>query len=133
MKKSMSTLPNIDIKSAEKLVAEMMAIPGKSAQEAKVLEFIRKRLRNAGIPSSAITTDTANKKSPLGGEVGNLIVKLPGQEKSVRVSSHFETRNLRVLIDFVLRGGRDAAGLDLLKKLSVEAGTLALLPGAVSR
>jgi len=93
MIKSNITLPEIDSQSAEKLVAEMMAIPGKSAQEAKVLEFIRKKLRNAGVSPSAITVDTAHKKSPLGGEVGNLIVKISGTVRGPRrlLMAHLDT------------------------------------------
>jgi tripeptide aminopeptidase len=93
MTKSKTILPDIDDKSAEKLVAEMMAIPGKSAQEAQVLDTIRKKLRKAGVPASAITVDAANKKSPLGGEVGNLIVKLPGTMRGPRrlMMAHLDT------------------------------------------
>ena len=68
-------LPQIDPKAAEKLVTEMIAIPGKSGEEGRVAEFIRKKLKSVGIPDSAIFTDSANKKSPVGGETGNLIVK----------------------------------------------------------
>jgi tripeptide aminopeptidase len=93
MTKSKTIVPEIDFKSAEKLVAEMMAIPGKSSQEAQVMEFLRKKLRKAGVPDTAITVDTANKKSPLGGEVGNLIVKLPGTVRAPRrlLMAHLDT------------------------------------------
>ena len=84
---------NIQPKVAEKLVTEMMAIPGKSGEEGKVVEFIRKKLKAAGIPNSAVSTDSANRKSPVGGEVGNLIVKLPGTIRGPRrlMMAHMDT------------------------------------------
>lgn len=88
-----SPLPQIDPKAAEKLVTEMIAIPGKSGEEGRVVEFIRKKLKAAGVPDSAVSTDTANKKSPAGGETGNLIVKLPGTVKGPRrlLMGHIDT------------------------------------------
>lgn len=67
---------HIDLSTS--MVAEMMAIPGPSRQESKIIAYIVQQLRAAGLPESAITTDDAHKKSPHGGEIGNLIVKLPG-------------------------------------------------------
>eukprot|EP00913_Durusdinium_trenchii_P028329 g26557.t1 len=80
-------------KPAEKLVTEMIAIPGKSGEEGRVVEFIRKKLKAAGIPDSAMSTDSANRKSPVGGETGNLIVKLPGTMKGPRrlLMAHIDT------------------------------------------
>lgn len=79
--------------AAVRLVTEMMAIPGKSGEEKAVSEFITKKLRDAGVPASAITTDSAHKKSRIGGQVGNLIVKLPGTEKGPRrlLMAHIDT------------------------------------------
>ena len=85
--------PRIHDKAALDLVLEMMAIPGKSGEEGQVAEFIRQKLRHAGIPDSAITTDRANKQSPAGGETGNLIVKLPGTRRAPRrmMMAHIDT------------------------------------------
>ncbi|SFI35400.1 M20/M25/M40 family metallo-hydrolase [Planctomicrobium piriforme] len=79
--------------SAVDLVMQMMAIPGKSGQEGKISEFIVKQLHAAGIDDSHITFDTAHKKSPFGGEVGNLIVKLPGTKRAPRrlLMAHIDT------------------------------------------
>lgn len=57
---------------------ELMAIPGKSGQEGAVAAYITKKLRQAGAPTSAIRTDNAHKKTPLAGEIGNLIFQMPG-------------------------------------------------------
>ena len=60
------------------MVMELMAIPGTSGQEAAVAAYITARLREAGASASAIRTDNAHKKTPLRGEVGNLVFQLPG-------------------------------------------------------
>ncbi|MDB4614512.1 M20/M25/M40 family metallo-hydrolase [bacterium] len=76
-----SNLPPVDSKAAVRLVTEMMAIPGKSTEESKISAFIQKKLKAAGVPAKSITIDKAHKKSHAGGEIGNLIVKLPGTNK----------------------------------------------------
>jgi tripeptide aminopeptidase len=85
--------PRIDEKSALKLVTEMMAIPGKSREETRISEFIRKKLAAAGIPRSAILIDDSTKRIPNGGAIGNLIVKLPGTVKGPRrlLMAHIDT------------------------------------------
>jgi len=97
---------SIDEKTAVKLVTEMMAIPGKSCQEAKVVAFIQKKLKSAGVPSSAIKVDSAHKKSPYGGETGSLIVKLAGTEKGPRrlLMAHIDTVPLCVGCQPVRKG-----------------------------
>ena len=57
---------------------ELLAIPGGSGNEKAVADQIVKRLREAGCPADAISFDTAHTKTPIKGNVGNLIVKLPG-------------------------------------------------------
>ena len=88
-----SSLPKIDEKSAVALVTEMIAIPGKSREEGKIAAFLRRKLRQAGISASAILDDGVNKRSPEGGEVGNLIVKLPGTVRGPRrlMMAHIDT------------------------------------------
>ncbi len=63
---------------ALRLVMRLMAIPGGSGEEARVVDFVTKALRRAGAPAGAIRTDRAHRKTPLAGQVGNLIFKLPG-------------------------------------------------------
>ena len=52
--------------------------------EAAIANFIVKELKAVGVKSSQISYDSANKKSPIGGQIGNLIVKLPGSIKGPR-------------------------------------------------
>jgi tripeptide aminopeptidase len=83
----------MDERLAVKRVMEMMAIPGKSGDEAAIARYITDALLAAGVESSAITSDNAHKKSPIGGQVGNLIVKLPGTTKGPRrlLMAHIDT------------------------------------------
>ena len=83
----------VDAAEAEKLVTELMAIPGKSCQETEVASSIRDRLLAAGIPANDISFDTAHRRSPAGGESGNLIVKLPGTLREPRrlLMAHMDT------------------------------------------
>lgn len=78
---------------AEELVMKLMALPGKSGEEAIVAEFIRKHLEAAGLPRDAVAVDNAHKKTPLPGNTGNLILKLPGTIKGPRrmLSAHMDT------------------------------------------
>ncbi|NQV28085.1 MAG: M20/M25/M40 family metallo-hydrolase [Rhodopirellula sp.] len=84
---------SIDEKAAIDRVTKMMAIPGKSGEERAIAEFITAELKLAGVPDSAIQHDSAHKKSHLGGQVGNLIVKLPGTVKGPRrlMMGHIDT------------------------------------------
>ncbi len=81
------------MKSAISLVTELMAVPGKSREEGQIVSRISDKLRKAGIPKSAIRIDRANKRIPGGGEVGNLIVKLPGTMRQPRrlLMAHVDT------------------------------------------
>ncbi len=72
------------INRAEKLVLELLATPGGSGQEGRVMELIVKKLRRAGAPASAIQFDQAHRRSLYGGEIGNLACKLPGTLRGPR-------------------------------------------------
>lgn len=84
--------------AAIQLVTDLIAIPGKSTQEGRVIQFLCDSLRRAGVPDSAITLDDANQRSSAGGEVGNLIVKLPGTKRGPRrlLMAHVDTVPLAV-------------------------------------
>ena len=90
---SATVVPRLDDKAAIDRVMKMMAIPGKSGEESAIAEFITDRLREAGVPSSAIGSDNAHRKSHIGGQRGNLIVKLPGTRRGPRrmLMGHIDT------------------------------------------
>jgi tripeptide aminopeptidase len=80
-------------KEAVDLVMNLMAIPGKSGEEKQVVDFMVKDLRRCGMPQSWIVTDRAHKKTPIGGNTGNLVVKLPGTNRQPRrmFTAHLDT------------------------------------------
>lgn len=85
---------SLNKKRAIELVMRLMAIPGKSCEEGQVADSIVQVLIEAGVPQSAIQFDTAHRKTPVRGQVGNLIVKLPGGKRNVprmMLSAHMDT------------------------------------------
>lgn len=86
-------MSKLNEKRAIALVTKLMGIPGKSCEESLIADEVVATLKASGVPSSAITFDTAHKRSPAGGALGNLIVKLPGSRKLPRLmlSAHMDT------------------------------------------
>ena len=84
---------DVDSKSVLDLVIGMMAVPGRSGEERQIAEFITDRLREAGIPASAISHDAVTRRSPFAGQIGNLIVRLPGTSRAPRrlLMAHIDT------------------------------------------
>ena len=84
---------DIDIAAATQRVTQMMAIPGRSGEERAIAEFIIDQLKAVGVSESQIAFDTANRRSHLGGQIGNLIVKLPGTVRGPRrlLMGHIDT------------------------------------------
>ena len=88
----MSTQPNLgysdaDMNRAIDLVQRMVAIPGKSGEESEIIQFIIDRLCQAGRAGSsiaAISTDRTCNRSPIGGQIGNLVVKLAPSSSRAR-------------------------------------------------
>ena len=87
------TKPAVSDAEALAMVMEMMAIPGRPGEEAAIMKYICAQLKGAGVPASAITFDDAHKRTPLKGQVGNLILKLPGTIRGPRrmLSAHVDT------------------------------------------
>lgn len=84
---------SINENAAVDLVMRLISIPGGSCRESAVSEFIRSNLTAAGIPESAFRIDTAHKRSPAGGETGNLFVRLKGTRPGPRrlLMAHMDT------------------------------------------
>ena len=80
-------------KRAEKILLELLAIPGSSCNEGAVVKYIVEKLTAAGVPTSAIKTDQAHRKSPFGGEIGNLACRLLGKRGADRrlFMAHMDT------------------------------------------
>lgn len=83
----------VDEQRAVKLVMELMAVPGKSGEESAIAELISEKLVAAGVQRRAIVGDVSHKKSPIGGQRGNLIVRLPGTVRGPRrlMMAHMDT------------------------------------------
>ena len=75
---STTAIPAADLAAARRVVLDLLAIRGGSGDEKAVAERIVKWLREAGCPKAAVSFDKAHTKTPLKGNVGNLIIKLPG-------------------------------------------------------
>jgi tripeptide aminopeptidase len=90
------------------LVVQLMAIAGKSGNEAEVAGFIERRLREGGAAASAIRRDAAHRRSPLAGNSGNLVFRLPGKRRLPRrmLSAHMDTVPTCLGSRPVLRGAR---------------------------
>src|SRR5438477_9921290 len=78
---------------ALELVMAMMAIPGRSRDEAAIMEFICGQLQAGGVKASSWQFDDAHRRTPHGGPVGNLVLKLPGTVRGPRrmLSAHVDT------------------------------------------
>lgn len=82
-----------DLKRATSIVMEMMAISGKTGNEAAVVEYIIQKLLDAGAPADAIQTDKAHTRTAIPSNTGNLILKLPGTVRESRrlLTAHIDT------------------------------------------
>ena len=67
-----------DLAVARRVVLDLLGIQGVSGREKEVADRICHWLLEAGCPKSSISFDSAHTRTPLKGNVGNLIVKLPG-------------------------------------------------------
>jgi tripeptide aminopeptidase len=85
--------PEPNLARAVELVMQLMPIPGRSGEEGLVAQFIREKLEAAGLPRDAVVVDKAHTKTPIVGNTGNLILKLPGTLKGPRrmLSAHMDT------------------------------------------
>jgi tripeptide aminopeptidase len=86
-------MPEPDLRLAEELVMALLALPGGSCHEAEVLAFVRGKLLQAGVSESSLSCDQTHRRSPAGGEIGNLICKLPGTVAGGRrlLMAHLDT------------------------------------------
>ncbi len=92
--------------AAIRRVLELIEIPGHSGHEDLVAKYLTKALVKAGVSAKSISHDTANRRSPAGGKIGNLIVKLPGTIKGPRrlLMAHMDTVPLAVGCQPVRKG-----------------------------
>ncbi len=82
-----------DSAAALDIVLRLMAIPGVSGQERQVLEFVVQQLKTAGADPAMIEIEPPPPNTPVQGEIGSLIFKLPGTIKAPRrlLMAHLDT------------------------------------------
>ncbi len=75
------------------LAMQLMSIPGASGDEGRVAQFIQQHLVKAGAKPAEIKFDSAHKKTLRPGDVGNMLLKLPGTAKGARrlLMAHMDT------------------------------------------
>ncbi|MCP4190487.1 MAG: M20/M25/M40 family metallo-hydrolase [Planctomycetaceae bacterium] len=89
------------------LLMELMAISGKSGEEAEVARYVTDRLVEAGAKPNWIRHDQAHRATPIDGGTGNLVLKLPGNRRPRRMLvSHLDTVPICVGSQPVRRGNR---------------------------
>ncbi len=95
-------------KQATNLLLRLMATTALSGQETPVVALLSQELKKAGATTKALTTDRAHKLSSLGGDTGNLILKLSGTVRAPRrmLSAHMDTVPICAGARPVLRGNR---------------------------
>jgi len=94
------------ISNAEKLLWDLLSIPGGSGREKEVAQYVTQKLLRAGADATWIRSDDAHRRSLFGGEVGNLVFKMPGTVSGKRrmLSAHLDTVPLCVGARPVRRG-----------------------------
>ncbi|GIW97694.1 MAG: peptidase M20 [Pirellulaceae bacterium] len=101
----------IDPNTAIALVMQLMAIAGKSGEEAQVASFVEDYVSTWAIEGVSVAYDTAHRRSPIAGQVGNLVIKIPGNSRLPRLmlSAHLDTVPICVGCRPVRRGGEIVA------------------------
>jgi tripeptide aminopeptidase len=82
-----------DDDAALTVLMQLLSINGRSGHEGTVMKFVADRLRKAGAPPKSISHDAAHRRSSLKGEIGNLVLKLPGRAGEPRrmLLAHVDT------------------------------------------
>jgi tripeptide aminopeptidase len=88
------------------LLLRLLAVPGPSGQEAAVSRHVQQILAEAGVSAECIHEDQSHRRSPLVGETGNLIVRLPGNRRGPRrlFVAHLDTVPICVGCEPVVSG-----------------------------
>ena len=90
------------------LLMQLLAMPGPSGGESRVAEFLKSQLQRLDLPPKALAADRTHERSPLGGEVGNLALRLPGSIRAPRrlLVAHMDTVPLCAGVQPVRKGRR---------------------------
>ncbi len=86
-------MPKTYLQHADELLLQALSIPGLSGEEGAIMAFLADRLRRAGATDEVLGFDRAHRKIPHGGQIGNLVLKLPGARPGPRrlLMAHVDT------------------------------------------
>ncbi len=98
-------------KRAIELLMKLLAIPGPSGREGRVVEFLRQQLTAAGADTRFLHSDQAHRRISPDCEIGNLVLRLPGTVRAPRrmFVAHMDTVPICVGCRPVRRGKRVTA------------------------
>lgn len=100
-------VPAVNDRDSIRLVTELLSVAGRSCEEQAIADVVVRHLKGAGIADKAISFDRAHHQSRRGGQIGNLIVKLPGTKRGPRrlLMAHLDTVPLCVGAQPIERDG----------------------------
>jgi len=86
-------MSNTYLQDADELLFQVLSIPGLSGEEGAIMAFLVDRLQRAGATDAVLGFDQAQRKTPRGGDVGNLVLKLPSTRPGPRrlLMAHVDT------------------------------------------
>ncbi len=86
-------MPKTYLQHADELLLQALSIPGLSGEEGAIMTFLVDQLRQAEATDEVLRFDQAHRKIPHGGQVGNLVLKLPGSRPGPRrlLMAHVDT------------------------------------------
>ena len=86
-------MPKTYLQHADELLLQALSIPGLSGEEGAIMTFLADQLRQAGATDEVLGFDQAHRKIPHGGQIGNLVLKLPGTRPGPRrlLMAHVDT------------------------------------------
>ena len=86
-------MPKNYLQLADDLVLQALSLPGLSGEETAIMMFLVGQLRQAGATDDVLGFDQAHRKIPHGGQIGNLVLKLPGTHPGPRrlLMAHVDT------------------------------------------
>ena len=92
-------MPKTYLQHADELLLQALSIPGLSGEEGAIMTFLVDQLRQAGATDEVLGFDQAHRKIPghhvhmVGGQIGNLVLKLPGTRPGPRrlLLAHVDT------------------------------------------
>lgn len=99
-----------DLKWADKVLLELLRIPGTTGREKPVADYVRRALVGMGISSRRIVDDGAARRIALPTSCGNLVVRLPGSGMLKNAGTrlfvaHMDTVELALGARPVVKGG----------------------------